>query len=848
MKFSDKLKNTKKKTYNNLEELFYSRDRESSHSDLRNSQSQAFSELDKRRSERDIVLKVSTGAGKTTIGLTYLFSFMEQYEEPAVYFCPTIQLVNQVLQEAEKLGIPAVEYPANQPQPAVTGLTGKSVIVCTYDKLFNAKTTFDRGDVELRPCAMVFDDAHAGVEEIKDSFTLRIEIPACIDEIKKLLGPQCSKHLPIVWRAIEQGNRDELYEVPYWIWDSVVTKVSSILEKHKEEKSFIFTYPYLRDILRWCRCVISSNVIEIAPELPPVQMVKAFESAKHRLFMSATLADDSVLVRELNCDEKAAQNPITPHADRGLGERMVLTPSLTSKSFDRTWVMKLCKQMSEKYKIVVLCASEKAANDWAAYGAVIAVGDKVEAAVEDLRLRSSSHHLYCFVQRYDGIDLPDSSCRILVIDGLPYGEGLIQRADSQIQNTMTSHRNRLIYRIEQGMGRPVRSNADYAVVLLAGRDLGAFIAKKEVQNSMNPDAQLQMKLALNLTEEQIKEAGEDEDPQTIKKKERSFKEMIVQCLRRDDDWKQYYNENVREPAKDIKKEINAESLLLATAERTAFNFALKNSVDKATEAILGSISKLNLPKWEKAYYQQKTANYMFRTNKAKAMEFQTAAYEANDQIFAPPNGIVIRPKLDASIKAADRALHWFLQFENPNGAILVLEEVKSKLVFNTSKDQEDTYAFEEAFKDLGIILGAESTRPEKLYQDGGPDNLWLLDNIHFVIEVKSQNEKSIHKKDSGQLHNSCEWYGKNYPLIKQTVIPIIVASVDKVDKGAVLEETARILLKENLEQLLENTANYLKAMVKELPIGRNGVTVQKIMSENKLLPAQMHYYLTRPKT
>jgi replicative superfamily II helicase len=61
-----------------------------------------------------------------------------------------------------------------QVHPDVDGIRGKAVIVCTYDKLFNAKTTFDRSDVMLRPTAIVLDDAHAAVEEIRESFTLRI--------------------------------------------------------------------------------------------------------------------------------------------------------------------------------------------------------------------------------------------------------------------------------------------------------------------------------------------------------------------------------------------------------------------------------------------------------------------------------------------------------------------------------------------------------------------------------------------------------------------------------------------------------------------------------------------------
>src|ERR1700694_2358314 len=109
---------------------------------------------------------MNTGAGKTTAGLLYLLSFMEEKEEPVVYLCPTVQLVEQVLDEAVKLGIIAVAYPAKETPPAPEAIAGKALIVCTYAKLFNARSTFDRQDVLLRPTAIVLDDAHAGVEEI----------------------------------------------------------------------------------------------------------------------------------------------------------------------------------------------------------------------------------------------------------------------------------------------------------------------------------------------------------------------------------------------------------------------------------------------------------------------------------------------------------------------------------------------------------------------------------------------------------------------------------------------------------------------------------------------------------
>lgn len=81
----------------NLIALFESLDRQTSHIELRSVQQEALELLTTRRIERDLILKISTGAGKTTIGLLYLWSFMEEKKQPVVYLCPTKQLCKQVI-------------------------------------------------------------------------------------------------------------------------------------------------------------------------------------------------------------------------------------------------------------------------------------------------------------------------------------------------------------------------------------------------------------------------------------------------------------------------------------------------------------------------------------------------------------------------------------------------------------------------------------------------------------------------------------------------------------------------------------------------------------------------------
>jgi replicative superfamily II helicase len=61
--------------------------------DLYTSQAQVLEEWYKRRTERDIVIKLHTGGGKTLVGLLIAQSTLNETREPVIYLAPTVQLV-----------------------------------------------------------------------------------------------------------------------------------------------------------------------------------------------------------------------------------------------------------------------------------------------------------------------------------------------------------------------------------------------------------------------------------------------------------------------------------------------------------------------------------------------------------------------------------------------------------------------------------------------------------------------------------------------------------------------------------------------------------------------------------
>jgi hypothetical protein len=805
----------------NLLVLYNSLDRHATHIELRPVQEHALNSLTDRRDEKDLILKISTGAGKTLVGLIYLMSHMEEKEEPGVYLCPTIQLAEQVLDEAIKLGIHAEFYPPGEPHPPVAGTRGKSIIVCTYAKLFNAKTTFDRSDVLLRPCVIVLDDVHAGVEDIRSHFTLRVTSPEMTSDLLTLLSDPCSHYCPGKWENLVGGDPVLSMEVPFWIWKPLVPEILKQLSPHGEDESFMFVWPFLRDILGYCRCIVSSATIEIIPDVLPVEMCKAYTQANHRLFMSGTLADDSVLVREIGTDINAAKNPIIPKEDYGLGERMVLAPSLVDKKLDREYVMRLSKALSKKVNVVILCPSEPRARDWDKVGAEIVLGDAVTSAVKELRNPKSEHKLAVFVQRYDGIDLPDNACRVLVIDGMPFGESITDKYDSSLRAIPGGIRNRIVYRIEQGMGRAVRSHIDYAVIILAGAEIASFIAKKEVLSAMNPDTKAQLQLALDLAT--LAKEDSPQDP------EQAVQNMIVQCLRRDKDWKQYYDENVRN-LKISAKSTSDIKLEMAQSERQAFLQAIANDQYDAVELLRSSINAHELLKEEKGWYLQKVANYLFDVNQAESLEVQRTAYEYNKSLFCPPK-TKIRPLTIQGSAVQKIILVWFKQFHNPNGAIAAIQDLRARLSFEVSPN-----SMEQAMLELAPLLGILGSRPEKEFGEG-PDDLWTWPSQDFVVEVKNKNKDSLHKKDAGQLLISLKWFSDNYPA-RPDGQPIVVAKINLADKKSGFPSNTRVLTPEKMNVLLDNLEKFYQALIQGMPSSLEPKKIRELLPQFEIAPDQ----------
>ena len=108
----------------------------------------------------DVALQLPTGSGKTLVGLLMGNGFAGRTANAVVFLCPTRQLVNQVVQQAEEqYGLSVNGFVGSKhsfdPGAKANYQSASRIAVTTYSALFNISPFFDTPDV------IVCDDAHA---------------------------------------------------------------------------------------------------------------------------------------------------------------------------------------------------------------------------------------------------------------------------------------------------------------------------------------------------------------------------------------------------------------------------------------------------------------------------------------------------------------------------------------------------------------------------------------------------------------------------------------------------------------------------------------------------------------
>lgn len=755
---------------------------------LRDGQGRVLEGWHDRRAERDLVIKMNTGGGKTLVGLLILQACLNEGIGPALYVAPDNYLCGQVLNEARLLGIAATDDPDDHRY-----VSSSAVAVVNIHKLMNGMSVFG-GPGNVRPSpipigSIIIDDVHAALATTDAQFT--INLPRDHTLYQRLLSrfePDLSNQAHGTLLDMRDGDAKAILRVPFWSWGRDGHSVTGLLQQARDDPALRFTWPLLRDVLPLCQAVFTSRSLEIKPPCPPVSFISSFEAAQRRIFLTATLADDSVLVDTFDTNPTSVSRPIVPLTASDLGDRMILAPQQINPSILTDDIRDALATLAEDYNVVVLVPSHRRSEYWRDVAAETVTSEEIVDAVGRLRLGHVG--LVVFENKYDGIDLPDEACRILVIDGLPEVYGGIARREAELAANRSGLFDRQMQRIEQGMGRGVRSARDYCVVLLIGEHLIERIANPGLHAMFSSLTQAQFEISRSIAE-QLSRAPLEE-----------LVSVMKQSLDRDPGWVTLSREAI---AGLTYEEGHVSGSVIA--QRNAFNAATVGQYQRAAEILSLAINEEENVRLQ-GQMQEQLAAYTNFFDEAHAQQVLAGALAKNPRVLRPIAGVSTSRIAAIADQAAVAARFMAQQHQDRNGLLITTNALLSDLRF----DAEATNEFEDALERVASYLGFSGQRPERDFGNG-PDVLWAIGNLEYlVIECKSgASSDVIYRSAVEQLAHSMNWFGEAYDNSCRAV-PVLVHPSNELAPGAVAPQHTRVITSQGLQNLTQAVGGFIEAV------------------------------------
>jgi hypothetical protein len=448
--------------------------------------------------DHDVAIELPTGAGKTLVGGLIGDYQRRSFRERVAYLCPTRQLARQTADKLTEYGIPNVLLIGKvrrwNKADRARYTAANAIAVSVYSHVFNSNPAL--GDAQL----LLLDDAHAAESAVAGPWSLEIdrdnEDSAYFDVLSALadaLDPLVLARLRIT--AADSQYRNNVYLAsPLGVAAQAAhleQTLDAAVDAGKISDEGMYALEFLRGHLDKCLVYLSHRRLLIRPLIPPTLVHSAFDNPARRVYMSATLGAGGELERIFG-RRKITRIPIPEGWEKqGTGRRLFCFPQLTSdlaadpEKVD-TWVASV---IAEHGRTVVLTPDTRTANAFTdaclPEDHEVLTADDVE---DDLTVFTNKPDAALVLNnRYDGIDLPDDDCRLVILAGLPARGDLQERFLHGSLGAVEVLQERIRARIMQGAGRATRNGKDFAAVLVLDDDLVSYVTRRDVQEAMHPE-------------------------------------------------------------------------------------------------------------------------------------------------------------------------------------------------------------------------------------------------------------------------------------------------------------------------------------------------------------------------
>jgi hypothetical protein len=283
-------------------------------------------------------------------------------------------------------------------------------------------------------------------------------------------------------------------------------------------------------------------------------------------------------------------------------------------------------------------------------------------------------------------------------------------------------------------------------------------------------------------------------------------------------------------------------LKLAVMERTAMERARSGNTSEAADVVQRGLADLGMTSGDDyGWYMQMGAAYAHKSNPARGQEMQRKAHEANTSLFKPMEGIRYK-KLSRSGMQASRVLQWINDHTESNAIPISVSALVARLSFSANYRE-----YEQAWADLGQMLGFAAQRPEEEFKSG-PDVLWQMSDDHFLVcevknEVKSDRE-FIYKLEANQLAGSMNWFAREYPNVT-AVTAVLVHPSNACNHDASAPANTLVHTEAESTKLHHKLQDFAAALASKPPEAWTMEEVGQLLEAHNLTPGpfRSHYFV-----
>lgn len=798
----------------------------------------------------DLALELPTGTGKTLPGLLIAEWVRRKVEGPVLYATPTRQLAHQVLETAEAEGVPARLLVGSHHDWIATDHSdvdgGDAIAITTYSSIFNSSPKLPV------PRLILFDDAHAGEQFVGEQYSVTIRRHEAEEEYLAVLASLGSFLSGLQLQRLrgepDPGAHHQVRLILPAADPVALANLDTVLSQLGSPHKFQFSM--IRSGLAACCVYLSYGGIQVRHMVPPTFENAIFAKAGQRIYLSATLGAGGDLERAFGRSE-IVRMPLPSKTPPRSGRRLFVFPDLMNGS-DSKQMARDIVGLTNKALVLSQTSIEKTqltASDLAGIGVPVYGKDTVESGLASFV--GAETGILALANRYDGLDLPGRSCRVVVLDGKPDAVSLQEKFLSERANANAALSERLRTRIVQGAGRCTRGPNDYAVVVVLGSDLTRYLARPDNRAALEPELQAETEFGWR--------NSKGLEPADVL-------ENIGTFLAHGAEW--------REGGEPLVAEFREEAV----------------KTDAPGSAALGQSAPFEVAAWGLAYGEDWIAASQQLEEAARvvggggdatrgyrALLLYLAAVWLHKCGRSESHGARVRQLVRDAERASDRAT-WIREMRDlpgvdaatPNevdsvaiNAIVARlrgqlkpNKIKASLeAMNAGLDQTASGPYEEALTTLGAFLGASASKPAG---PGRCDSAWRWDNASWLtIEAKSEERPDglLPLKDVRQANTQLDQLAadqgvEHAPAGSPTILVSDRLSVDP-DHAPVANPNVFLSSTDTVSQIARDVqaawSNLLAAAAESGPLHTLRRLVQETLSEHGCLPTQVLDRLTEDR-